>query len=270
MTIHQHHEKYEDIWQIFRVISEFVDGFDMMGKLGPGISVFGSARTKPTDPMYTQAVECGRLLAKAGFCVITGGGPGIMEAANKGAFEAGGQTAGLNITLPMEQMPNKYQTHQITFRYFFVRKVMFVKYAHAFICFPGGYGTMDEFFEAMTLIQTVKIMPFPVICIGKDFWGGLIEWMEKVMLKQYGAINADDLLRFHLTDDVEDAVELVSKCYHETCWLGPPPEMVPAFAAQETAEGTLEGVDPSRQQAGAQRITDEQRQQLKNYPPPQQ
>src|SRR5690606_36265454 len=157
------------------------------------VSVFGSARTKPDDPDYKAAEECGRLLAKADFAVITGGGPGIMEAANKGAYEAGGKSIGLNITLPMEQKANPYQNIEIDFRYFFVRKVMFVKYATGFIIFPGGYGTLDEFLESMTLIQTMKVHPFPVVLIGHSFWDGLVDWMRSVLQEKYRTIGPRDL-----------------------------------------------------------------------------
>ncbi len=261
-------DRSDDLWRIFKVMSEFVEGFETMGRIGPAVSVFGSARTPADHPMYEKAVECGRLLVKSGFSVITGGGPGIMEAANKGAFEAHGKSVGLNITLPMEQIPNPFQNHELTFRYFFVRKVMFVKYASAFICFPGGFGTMDEFFESLTLIQTVKVMPFPVICIGTEFWNGLADWIRKAMLVENQTISPEDMHRFYITDDVEEAVELVSKCFHETCWLGPPPEKVPDFAAEKTAEGTIEGVSPVGQSAGGVVSgTPEKRRQLKQYPP---
>lgn len=233
-----------DVWRIFRILSEFVDGFDVMSKIGPAVTVFGSARTKPEDPIYHKAEECGKRLVNAGFTVITGGGPGIMEAASKGAYEAGGKSIGLNITLPMEQTPNAYQTHELTFRYFFVRKVMFVKYAHAFIIFPGGFGTMDEFFESMTLIQTMKIKSFPVVCVGKDFFGGLVDWIRGTMLEKYKAISPEDMNRFFVTDSVEEAVELIAKCDTHQCWMGPHPTNLPDFASQETGEGTLAGVDP--------------------------
>ena len=159
-------------------MAEFVEGFEVMAPLGKAVTIFGSARTKPNDRYYKAAEETGRLLAQAGYAVITGGGPGIMEAGNKGAFEAGGQSAGLNITLPQEQFSNQYQTVSLDFHYFYARKVMFVKYASAFICFPGGYGTLDEFFETMTLIQTLKVQPFPVILFGTPHWTGLVEWMR--------------------------------------------------------------------------------------------
>ena len=170
----------KETWRLFRILAEFVDGFEAMHDITRGVTVFGSSRTPCDDPFYHQAVECGRRLVENDFAVITGGGPGIMEAANKGAYEASGTSVGLNISLPTEQQPNRYQTHELTFRYFFVRKVMFVKYACGFIIFPGGFGTMDEFFESMTLMQTLKIQPFPVICIGTKFWGGLVDWMRQI------------------------------------------------------------------------------------------
>jgi len=266
----------KDVWRIFRIMSEFVEGFEVMNDVGPAVSVFGSARTKPDDPYYQQAVECGRKLVDARFSVITGGGPGIMEAANKGAYEAKGTSIGLNITLPMEQDANSYQTHELTFRYFFVRKVMFVKYARGFIIFPGGFGTMDEFFESMTLIQTLKIKPFPVICIGTKFWGGLVDWIKNTMLEAHATISPGDLERFRVTDDVDEAIEIVSKCFADQCWLGPRPEEVPEYAAEPTGEGTITGVAPQHQaMAAAQRRRDEagvkrepvDRAPLKKYPP---
>src|SRR5918993_5369662 len=171
-----------DSWRIFRIMAEFVEGFEVMAPVGKAVSIFGSARTKPDDPMYKAAEETARRCVKAGFSVITGGGPGIMEAANKGAIEAGGTSVGLNITLPQEQEANRYQNVSLDFHYFYARKVMFTKYADAFICFPGGFGTMDEFFESLTLIQTLKIEPFPVVCVGKAFWTPLIDWMRGTMM----------------------------------------------------------------------------------------
>src|SRR5215208_830553 len=168
----------QDSWRIFRIMAEFVEAFEVLAPVGPAVSVFGSARTKPDDPYFKAAEETSRLLAKAGLAVITGGGPGIMEAGNKGAYGAGGTSIGLNITLPQEQEANRYQTISLDFHYFYARKVMFVKYASAFVCFPGGYGTMDEFFETLTLIQTLKIEAFPIILYGSKFWGGLAEWMR--------------------------------------------------------------------------------------------
>ena len=266
MTIEANLDKSTEVWRIFRIISEFVDGFEVMSRIGPAVSVFGSARTRPDDPYYEQAVLCGRLLAERQMAVITGGGPGIMEAANKGAKEAGGTSVGLNITLPMEQQANPYQTHELTFKYFFVRKVMFVKYASAFIIFPGGFGTLDEFFESMTLIQTNKILPFPVVCIGTKFWAGLIDWVRDTLLTEHGMINRKDLLYFQVTDDVEHAVDLVRRCYDEKCWMGGPTE-IPAFAAQTTGEGTVEGVAPHNLQAGLRAISGAERAELPQYPP---
>ncbi|MCE9589221.1 MAG: TIGR00730 family Rossman fold protein [Planctomycetes bacterium] len=234
-----------ETWRLFRILAEFVDGFETMNEIGPAVTVFGSARTPEKDPYYLKAVECGKLLAQNRFTVITGGGPGIMEAANKGAFEAKGQSIGLNISLPMEQDPNRYQTHELTFKYFFVRKVMFVKYAKGFICFPGGFGTMDEFFEALTLIQTNKVEPFPIVCIGHDYWDGLVDWIKGTMLEKFNAVGNADLFLFHVTDDVNEAVELVKKCYAQECWIAqkPVPRMTPE-AAETTAEGTRAGVPP--------------------------
>jgi len=233
-----------ETWRLFRIISEFVDGFEVMSAVGPAVTVFGSARTPPGDPSYESAVQCGRLLVENQFSVITGGGPGIMEAANRGALEAGGRSIGLNISLPVEQKPNPYQTDELSFRYFFVRKVMFVKYASGFIIFPGGFGTMDEFFESLTLIQTLKVEPFPVVCIGHGFWDGLVDWMRSVMLQKYENIAGPDMGLFHVTDDVQEAVTLVRKCFNRECRLGPQQPEIPRAAAQPTAEGTRVGIDP--------------------------
>ena len=196
-------------WRALRILSEFVDGVETMSRCPAGVAVFGSARLKPEHPSYGHAETCGRLLAEKGFSVITGGGPGIMEAANKGAKEAGGTSVGLNIVLPMEQRPNPFQTVDIEFRYFFVRKVMFVKYARGFIIFPGGFGTMDELFEALTLIQTLKIVPFPVVLVGKKFWAPLIEWMKTTLRDEYETVSPSDFEIFSVTDSVEDAVKIV-------------------------------------------------------------
>ena len=231
---------------MFRIISEFVDGFETMSQFDKAVTVFGSARTEPGDPYYQQAVRCGELLHQKGFATITGGGPGIMEAGNRGAFEAGGESIGLNITLPMEQAPNPYQTHELDFRYFFVRKVMFVKYACGFIIFPGGFGTMDEFFESLTLIQTLKIDPFPVICIGHDFWDGLVDWMKKTMRDEFKTISPEDVDLFRVTDDVEEAVNFIAECHEGKCWLPQQEEDLPARATERTAEGTRAGLNLRR------------------------
>jgi uncharacterized protein (TIGR00730 family) len=206
--------KPQESWRVFRVMAEFVDGIEQLSPLEPAVTIFGSARSKPGDKYYTMAEELGRMLANEGFSVITGGGPGIMEAANKGAYEAGGQTVGLNIVLPFEQKSNPYTTIHLNFRYFFVRKVMFVKYAMSYVIFPGGFGTMDELFEALTLIQTDKLKPFPVIMIGSQYWAGLLEWIEDTMLKD-GMILPEDRSIFTLVDSSKDAVEIIrnSKVY---------------------------------------------------------
>ncbi len=170
-----------DSWRVFRIMAEFVEGFESLANIGSAVTIFGSARTKPDDVYYKAAEKTARLLAKKKFAVITGGGPGIMEAANKGAFEAGGMSIGCNITLPHEQEANKYQQITLDFHYFYVRKVMFVKYANAFICFPGGFGTLDEFFETITLMQTLKIQAVPVLLYGKSYWSGLLEWITTTL-----------------------------------------------------------------------------------------
>jgi hypothetical protein len=199
----------QDPWRVFRIMAEFVDGFEMMARVPPGISVFGSARTTPDQPYYRKAMEVGRYIAESGFSVITGGGPGIMEGANKGAKEAGGESVGLNIILPFEQVANPYLTKVINFRYFFVRKVMFSKYAVGLIFFPGGYGTLDEFFDVITLIQTGKIHRLPVVLVGTDFWGGQVTWLKKTVLAEFGTISPEDLDLMYMTDDPADAVRYV-------------------------------------------------------------
>jgi uncharacterized protein (TIGR00730 family) len=232
----------KETWRLFRILAEFVDGFETMHDIERGIAVFGSARTPVDDPYYLQAVECGRKLVESGQSVITGGGPGIMEAANRGAFDAGGTSVGLNISLPMEQDPNPFQTHVLTFRYFFVRKVMFVKYAKGFIIFPGGFGTMDEFFESMTLIQTLKIEPFPVVCIGHAYWDGLVNWIRDVMQDQFKTISPEDRDYFRVTDDIDEAIEIVQrKSVRNTREVE---ANIAGLAAEPTAEGTRTGVDP--------------------------
>lgn len=199
----------QDPWRVFRIMAEFVDGFEMMARVPPGISVFGSARATPDHPYYRKAVETGRLIAEAGFAVITGGGPGIMEAANKGAKQAGGESVGLNIILPFEQIANPYLTKVINFRYFFVRKVMFSKYAAGLVFFPGGFGTLDEFFDTITLIQTGKIHRLPVSLLGTDYWSGQLAWLKETVLERFGHISPDDLDLVHVTDDPADAVRFI-------------------------------------------------------------
>jgi len=199
----------KDLWRIFRVMAEFVEGFDELASVGPAVSFFGSARAKPDQKYYKLAEKTAFEIAKAGFAVITGGGGGIMEAANKGAADAGGKSIGLNIELPLEQIPNEYQNLSLQFRYFFCRKVMFLKYAHGFIVFPGGYGTMDEFCESLVLIQTLRQASFPVILMGSEYWQGLINWMNEKMLKEYKHIAPEDLKVFTLLDDPSEAVKVI-------------------------------------------------------------
>ncbi len=201
----------EDLWRIFRIMAEFVEGYQELSTVGPAVSFFGSARTKRSDKYYKLAQETARDVVKAGFAVITGGGGGIMEAANKGAAAAGGKSIGLNIDLPLEQVPNDYQNESLSFRYFFIRKVMFLKYAHGFVVFPGGYGTMDEFFESLVLIQTLKQASFPVILMCSGYWEGLIGWMKEKMLKEHGNISAKDLDVFSVVDEPEEAVKILVK-----------------------------------------------------------
>ncbi len=201
----------KESWRIFRIIAEFVDGFETLNEIYPAVSIFGSARTTESDPVYELGRQTGKLLAEAGFSVITGGGPGAMEAANRGAAEAHGKSIGLSIHLPKEQAANPYANIKLNFRYFFVRKVMFVKYAVAYIILPGGFGTMDELFEALTLIQTNRIKPFPVILIGKDYWRDLISWIKKTMLMKHGMIYPDDMDLFQCIDDPAAAVAAIKR-----------------------------------------------------------
>ena len=201
---------HTDPWRVFRIMGEFVEGFDEMAALSRGIAIFGSARTKPDDPDYQAAQETAALFAAQGFAVITGGGPGIMEAANRGAFEAGGPSIGCNIELPFEQKPNAYQTLSLTFKYFFVRKMMFVKYSLAFVIFPGGFGTFDELFEALTLIQTRKIRNFPIVLFGSHYWNGLLQWLRDVVMPG-GKISEHDMAMFHVTDSPAEIVEIVKR-----------------------------------------------------------
>jgi uncharacterized protein (TIGR00730 family) len=197
-----------DPWRALRILSEFVDGFDAMARVGPAVTVFGSARTKSDDPVYELARSIGGRLADAGYAVITGGGPGTMEAANRGCHEAGGLSVGCNIELPHEQGMNPYVDLGVEFRYFFARKVMFVKYADGFVILPGGFGTLDELFEALTLIQTGKVRHFPIILVGRAYWSGLLDWIHDTLLAQ-GAIAEGDLALFHVTDDPGEVVELI-------------------------------------------------------------
>jgi uncharacterized protein (TIGR00730 family) len=199
---------HTDTWRVFRIMGEFVEGFDELATLTRGVSIFGSARVQPDHPEYNAARETASLLAHEGFAVITGGGPGIMEAANRGAFEAGGLSIGCNIELPFEQRSNPYLTRSLKFKYFFVRKMMFVKYSLGFIIFPGGFGTLDELFEALTLIQTGKISNFPVVLYGKRYWKSLLDWTREFALEE-GKISAQDLDLLHLTDSPSEIVQIV-------------------------------------------------------------
>ncbi len=195
-----------EAWRVFRIMGEFVEGFDELMGLGPAVSIFGSARTQPEDPGWGQCVETARRLGEAGFSIITGGGPGMMEAANQGASEAGVRSVGLNIELPFEQDLNPHADLKIHFRYFFVRKTMFVKYAQAFVIFPGGFGTLDELFESLTLIQTGKIKDFPLVLFGSEYWGGLLDWLKKTVEGE-GKISPEDLDLIKVTDSPREAVE---------------------------------------------------------------
>lgn len=244
-----------DSWRIFRIMAEFVEGFEVLAPVGKAVTIFGSARTRPQGAMYKAAEETARLLAKAGFGVITGGGPGIMEAANKGAFEAGGTSIGCNISLPHEQESNSYQTISLDFHYFYARKVMFVKYASAFICFPGGYGTLDEFFETITLIQTLKVEAFPIILYGSKHWGGLVDWMKSELVPEF--IDEEDLNIFRLVDDPKEAVKLIKKGIRKHWWKPIDQELRREVRAEkggplageksaDTGEGTRYGSRPKR------------------------
>jgi len=200
----------QESWRMFHIMAEFVEGFDTLARHHPAVSIFGSTRANPEDEVYQKAERIGHLLAENGFSVITGGGPGVMEAANKGAASAGGKSIGLNIELPLEQKPNPYANITLHFRYFFVRKVMFVKYAVAYIILPGGFGTMDELLESVTLIQTHKIKPFPVILVGSNYWKGLLDWIQEVVLKEE-KISPTDLDILQLIDDPEEVIKVIKK-----------------------------------------------------------
>jgi uncharacterized protein (TIGR00730 family) len=229
----------QDTWRIFRIISEFVEGFETMGAIRPGVSIFGSSRTPRSDPFYGKARKLARMLAERGFPVITGGGPGIMEAANRGAYEVGGPSIGLNITLPHEQKANPYSNVKLDFRYFFARLVMFVKYACSFVCFPGGFGTLHEFFNSMTLIQTGKAETFPVILIGKSYWKGLDRWMRRTMLGDgYAKIDPEDTRLYHVTDSLNTAIRIIEEAWSQMEKARPP---VAEPHKQLTGEGTFVG-----------------------------
>ncbi len=202
--------KGDESWRMFRIISEFTEGFDRLSNLGYAVSIFGSARLQPDNVYYQQTIKIAQRLAQEAFAIITGGGPGVMEAANKGAFGSDAKSVGLNIRLPMEQSPNPYQDVMLDYRYFFVRKVMFVKHSMGYVCMPGGFGTMDEFFESLTLLQTEKIYPMPMILFGVEYWQGLIDWMRKTMLP-IGTVSESDFDFITLTDDIDEVVTIMVK-----------------------------------------------------------
>ena len=208
-------KKSHDSWSVFKVMGEIVEGYERLSKVGPCISIFGSARTPESDFFYKETVKLSELISKKGLGIITGGGPGIMEAANKGAKNAGGISVGLNIKLPFEQEPNNYidKENSIDFDYFFVRKIMFVKYAQAFVVMPGGFGTLDELFEALTLIQTHKIEKIPVILYGKEFWNGCLDWLKQVVLLKYSNISSEDIDLFHLVDNPDEVLKIIDEHY---------------------------------------------------------
>jgi uncharacterized protein (TIGR00730 family) len=223
MRREQHHKSWNEIksndsWAIFKIMGEFVNGYEKLSKIGPCVSIFGSARTKPIDKYYILAEEIAQKIVEHGYGVITGGGPGIMEAGNKGAHLGGGTSVGLNIELPFEQHDNPYidSDKSLDFDYFFVRKVMFVKYSQGFVVMPGGFGTLDELFEAMTLIQTKKIERFPIILVGKEFWEGLFNWIKSTLLEKFNNISEKDMDLFHLVDTSEEVLQILDNFYKES------------------------------------------------------
>ena len=236
---------HEDTWRVFRIMSEFVEGFETMSRVGPAVSIFGSARTPRSDAYYHKARKLGGMLGERGFAIITGGGPGIMEAANRGAHDVRGTSVGLNIDLPEEQRSNPYADTTLHFRYFFARLVMFVKYACAFVCFPGGFGTLHEFFNSMTLIQTGKAQRFPVILIGRSYWRGMVEWMDQTLISKgsYPKIDACDMELFHLTDSLVEAVQIIEEAQEdrERRQVEAQEDGLPR---RRTGEGTLAGRPP--------------------------
>lgn len=223
MRREQHHKSWNEIktndsWAIFKIMGEFVSGYEKLSRIGPCVSIFGSARTKPNDKYYKLTEEIAEKIVEHGYGVITGGGPGIMEAGNKGAHIAGGTSVGLNIELPHEQHDNPYidSDKNLDFDYFFVRKVMFVKYSQGFVVMPGGFGTLDEMFEAMTLIQTKKIEKFPIILVGSEFWEGLLDWIKTTLLNQFNNVSAKDLDLFHIVDSAEEVLHILDSFYKES------------------------------------------------------
>ena len=211
-TKRNHERKLEDPWQIFRIMGEFVEGFDELSDVTDAVSIFGSSRIKPSDPYYRLTTEIAKALVRAGYSVITGAGPGAMEAANKGASEAGGESIGLNIEIPIQQVPNRFVKRLLSFRYFFVRRVIFVKYSKALVVMPGGFGTLDEFFEIATLVQTKRVEPIPIILVGQEYWRGLLEWMEHYALKR-GYLECDDWKRFTICETAGEVLKTITSFY---------------------------------------------------------
>ena len=211
-TKRNHERKLEDPWQIFRIMGEFVEGFDELSDVTDAVSIFGSSRIKPSDPYYQLTTEIAKALVRAGYSVITGAGPGVMEAANKGASEAGGESIGLNIEIPIQQVPNRFVKRLLSFRYFFVRRVIFVKYSKALVVMPGGFGTLDEFFEIATLVQTKRVEPIPIILVGQEYWRGLLEWMEHYALKR-GYLECDDWKRFTICETADEVLKTITSFY---------------------------------------------------------
>lgn len=232
----------KDTWRIFRIMSELVEGFDTMGRIGPAVSMFGSKRCKPGEPEYELAYQIAKKLAERGFAVITGGGPGVMEAGNKGAKAAGGTSIGVNIRLPEEQGPNPYQTISLDFRYFFIRKLMFVKYAVGFVILPGGYGSLDEAFEALTLIQTKRIKQFPVFLVGSKFWTPLVDWMKNTVMER-GLLSQDELDLFTVIDDPDELVDQIVWCEEEKCYNIPGSLRAHALQQPPSAPSDVTGED---------------------------
>lgn len=233
-----------DTWRVLRIMGEFVHGFDTLAEVGAAVTIFGSARITPEDPMYASATKLAHMLSEKGFAIITGGGPGIMEAANKGAKEAGGMSIGCNIELPFEQGTNQYVDVAVNFRYFFVRKMMFVKYSEAFVIFPGGFGTMDELFEALTLIQTGKVQNFPLILFGSHYWNGLLDWIKTTMIPEK-KISAEDINLLVVTDSVEEACDIIVKCYNDMCWEAEQSSETSEIQS-EISDNTLDELRPTK------------------------
>ena len=233
---------HSDPWRVFRIMGEFVQGFDTLADVGAAVTIFGSARVDEHDPMYQAARELSADLARQGFAIITGGGPGIMEAANRGAVDAGGQSIGCNIELPFEQGMNPYVEIAVNFRYFFVRKTMFVKYAEAFVIFPGGFGTLDELFEALTLIQTGKIHNFPIVLFGTQYWQGLLNWVKDTMLAE-GKISPGDLKRLIVTDSIAEASTVIRECYERQCWLSEDKSAAAMLGVVDDSDGSREATE---------------------------